>query len=75
MHSQIVDAVAAHDGALASGIWVTDLSYAVRILSDALATLPEVNSVNVGASRRFPNDRHPDSDSTVRFKTRDSRSA
>jgi DNA-binding GntR family transcriptional regulator len=48
MHSQIVDAVVARDGALASRLWVTDLSYGVRIISDALVTLPEVSSVNLG---------------------------
>jgi DNA-binding GntR family transcriptional regulator len=48
MHSQIVDAVAARNGALASKLWITDLSYGVRIISDALVTLPEVSSVNLG---------------------------
>jgi DNA-binding GntR family transcriptional regulator len=50
MHSQIVDAVAARDGALASKLWITDLSYGVRIISDALVTLPEVSSVNLGSA-------------------------
>jgi DNA-binding GntR family transcriptional regulator len=48
MHSQIVDALAARNSALASELWVTDLSYGVRIISDALVTLPEVSSVNLG---------------------------
>jgi DNA-binding GntR family transcriptional regulator len=48
MHSQIVDAVAARNGALASKLWITDLSYGARIISDALVTLPEVSSVNLG---------------------------
>ena len=48
MHTQIADAVAARNGALASKLWVTDLSYGVRIISDALVTLPEVSGVNLG---------------------------
>ena len=48
MHSQIVDAVAARNGALASKLWITDLSYGARIISDALVTLPEVSGVNLG---------------------------
>jgi DNA-binding GntR family transcriptional regulator len=54
MHSQIVDAVAARDGALASDLWITDLRYAVRFISDALVTLPEVNSVNLGSVTLLP---------------------
>jgi DNA-binding GntR family transcriptional regulator len=54
MHSQIVDAVAARDGALASKLWITDLSYGVRIISDALVTLPEVSSVNLGGLALSP---------------------
>lgn len=50
MHSQIVDALAARDGALASDLWVTDLRYGARIISDALRTLPEVISVNLGSA-------------------------
>jgi len=49
MHSQIVDAIAARDGALASRLWITDLTYGVRIISDALVTLPEVSRVNLGS--------------------------
>jgi DNA-binding GntR family transcriptional regulator len=49
MHSQIVDAVAARNGALASKLWITDLSYGARIISDALVTLPEVSGVNLGS--------------------------
>jgi len=48
MHSQIVDAVAAGNGALASKLWITDLSYGLRIISDALVTLPELSGVNLG---------------------------
>ncbi|MGD0493796.1 MAG: GntR family transcriptional regulator [Steroidobacteraceae bacterium] len=48
IHSQIVDAVAARNGALASRLWITDLSYGVRLISDALVTLPEVSGVNLG---------------------------
>jgi DNA-binding GntR family transcriptional regulator len=48
MHAQIVDAVAARNGALASKLWITDLSYGVRIISEALVRLPEVSSVNLG---------------------------
>ncbi len=48
MHSQIVDAVAARTGAPASKLWITNLSYGVRIVFDALVTLPEVSSVNLG---------------------------
>jgi hypothetical protein len=33
MHSQIVEAVAAGNAALASKLWITDLSYGVRTLS------------------------------------------
>jgi DNA-binding GntR family transcriptional regulator len=54
MHSQIVDAVAARDGALASRLWITDLSYGVRIISDALVTLPAVSSVNLGGMVPLP---------------------
>jgi hypothetical protein len=54
MHSQIVDALAARDGALASKLWVTGLSYGVRIISDALVTLPEVSSVNLGSVASLP---------------------
>jgi DNA-binding GntR family transcriptional regulator len=49
MHSQIVDALAARDTALVSKLWITDLRYGVRIISDALVTLPEVRSVNLGS--------------------------
>jgi DNA-binding GntR family transcriptional regulator len=49
MHSQIADALAARDAALVSKLWVTDLSYGQRIISDALMTLPEVRSVNLGS--------------------------
>ena len=34
--------------ALASKLWITDLSYGVRIISDALVMMPEVSSVNLG---------------------------
>jgi DNA-binding GntR family transcriptional regulator len=54
MHSQIVDALAARDGALVSKLWITDLRYGVRIISDALVTLPEVRSVNLGSVARLP---------------------
>ena len=54
MHSQIVDALAARDGALASKLWITDLSYGARIISDALVTLPEVSSVNLGSVALLP---------------------
>src|ERR1700722_4114626 len=54
VHSQIVDALAARDGALVSKLWVTDLSYGVRIISDALMTLPEVSSVNLGSVALLP---------------------
>ncbi len=49
MHSQIVDAIAARNGALASELWVTDLGYGVRIIGDALVRLPEVSNVNLGS--------------------------
>lgn len=49
VHAQIVDAIAARDGALASELWVTDLRYGARIISDALRMLPEVISVNLGS--------------------------
>jgi DNA-binding GntR family transcriptional regulator len=48
MHSQIVDAVAARDSARVSTLWMTDLRYGARIISDALMTLPEVSGVNLG---------------------------
>ncbi len=48
MHSQIVDALAARDSARASALWITDLRYATRLISDALITLPEVSGVNLG---------------------------
>ncbi len=54
MHSQIVDALAARDAALASTLWITDLSYGQRIISDALMTLPEVSSVNLGSVAQLP---------------------
>jgi DNA-binding GntR family transcriptional regulator len=54
MHSQIVDALAARDSALASELWITDLRYGVRLISDALMTLPEVNSVNLGGLLLLP---------------------
>ncbi len=54
MHSQIADALAARDGALVSKLWVTDLSYGQRIISDALMTLPEVSSVNLGSVALLP---------------------
>jgi DNA-binding GntR family transcriptional regulator len=54
VHSQIVDALAARDGALVSKLWITDLSYGVRIISDALMTLPEVSSVNLGGVALLP---------------------
>src|ERR1700689_350959 len=53
MHSQIVDAVAARNGALASKLWITDLSYGVRIICDALVRLPEVSGVNLGGGTLF----------------------
>ena len=49
MHSQIVDALAARDSALVSELWITDLRYGARIISDALMTLPELSSVNLGS--------------------------
>lgn len=54
VHSQIVDALAARDGALVSDLWVTDLRYAVRFISDALMTLPEVSGVNLGGVPLMP---------------------
>jgi hypothetical protein len=54
MHSQIADALAARDGALASRLWITDLHYGVRIISEALMTLPEVSSVNLGSAAPLP---------------------
>jgi DNA-binding GntR family transcriptional regulator len=54
MHSQIVDAIAARNGALASKLWITDLSYGVRIISDALVRLPEVSNVNLGGVALLP---------------------
>jgi len=54
MHSQIVDAIGARNGALASKLWITDLSYGVRIISDTLVTLPEVSSVNLGGTPLLP---------------------
>jgi DNA-binding GntR family transcriptional regulator len=48
-HSQIVDALTARDGARASELWITDLRYGARIISDALMTLPEVSRVNLGS--------------------------
>jgi len=49
VHAQIVDAVEAGDGARASELWTTDLRYGARIISDALITLPELSSVNLGS--------------------------
>lgn len=54
VHSQIVDALAARDGALVSELWITDLRYAARIISDALMTLPEVSGVNLGGVPLMP---------------------
>lgn len=54
MHSQIVDALDARDSALVSKLWVTDLSYGQRIISDALMTLPEVSGVNLGSVALLP---------------------
>lgn len=50
MHAQIVDALAARDSARAGQLWITDLRYGVRIISDALMTLPEVSGVNLGGA-------------------------
>ena len=49
VHSQIVDALAARDGARASELWITDLRYGARLISDALMTLPELCHVNLGS--------------------------
>jgi DNA-binding GntR family transcriptional regulator len=49
VHSQIVDALAARDGARAGELWVTDLRYGARLISDALMTLPELSHVNLGS--------------------------
>lgn len=49
MHLQIVDALSARDGTRASELWMTDLRYGARIISDALIALPEVSGVNLGA--------------------------
>jgi DNA-binding GntR family transcriptional regulator len=54
IHSQIVDALAARDSALVSELWITDLRYGVRLISDALMTLPEVSSVNLGNVALLP---------------------
>jgi hypothetical protein len=35
-------------------LWITDLRYGVRIISDALVTLPEVRSVNLGSVALLP---------------------
>jgi DNA-binding GntR family transcriptional regulator len=48
VHSQIADAVEAREGARAGELWITDLRYGVRLISDALITLPEVSGVNLG---------------------------
>jgi DNA-binding GntR family transcriptional regulator len=53
VHSQIVDALVARDGALVSELWITDLRYGARIISDALMTLPEVSGVNLGGAPRL----------------------
>jgi DNA-binding GntR family transcriptional regulator len=49
VHSQIVEALAARDGARASELWITDLRYGARLISDALMTLPELSHVNLGS--------------------------
>jgi DNA-binding GntR family transcriptional regulator len=49
VHSQIVDAIAARDGARAGELWITDLRYGARLISDALMTLPELSHVNLGS--------------------------
>jgi DNA-binding GntR family transcriptional regulator len=49
VHAQIVEALAARDGARASELWITDLRYGVRLISDALMTLPELSHVNLGS--------------------------
>lgn len=46
-HLQIVEALANRDGATAAKLWVTDLRYGERLISDALVTLPELNQVNL----------------------------
>jgi DNA-binding GntR family transcriptional regulator len=59
MHSQIVDALAARDSALARELWITDLRYGARLISDALRTLPEVISVNLGSAAPLQNRESP----------------
>lgn len=54
MHLQIVDALTARDGARVSELWITDLRYGVRIISQALMTLPELSGVNLGGIPRGP---------------------
>ncbi len=50
-HLQIVDAIAARDGARAAELWRIDLKYGERLISDALMNLPELCEVNLaGAS-------------------------
>jgi DNA-binding GntR family transcriptional regulator len=48
VHAQIVEALAARDGIRAGELWVTDLRYGARLISDALMTLPELSQVNLG---------------------------
>jgi DNA-binding GntR family transcriptional regulator len=47
-HSQIVQALTERDGERAAELWITDLRYGARLISDALVTLPEVSGVNLG---------------------------
>jgi DNA-binding GntR family transcriptional regulator len=49
-HLQIIDALAARESARVSELWVTDLRYGARIISDALIKLPEVSGTNLGGS-------------------------
>jgi DNA-binding GntR family transcriptional regulator len=49
-HLQIVDAIAAHDGAQAATLWSTDLRYGERLISEALMRLPELSEVNLGGA-------------------------
>ena len=43
-----LDALAARDGTRAGELWITDLRYGARLISDALMTLPELSQVNLG---------------------------
>jgi DNA-binding GntR family transcriptional regulator len=47
-HHEIVDVLAAGDGARARELWTTDLQYGQRIVSDAIVNLPELSEINLG---------------------------